>query len=48
MFDLLKFKPSVRMGKNGDSRGTVGGARRAGLRVSETADLLGFFTHNHL
>ncbi len=44
--DLLKFKPSIRMGKKGDlsdcERGMVVGARRAGLNISKTADLLGF------
>ncbi len=44
--DLLKFKPSIRMGKKGDlsdfERGMVVGARRAGLSISKTADLLGF------
>ncbi len=44
--DLLKFKPSIRMGKKGDLSdfecGMVVGARRAGLSISETADLLGF------
>ncbi len=42
----MKFKPSIRTGKKGDlsdsERGTVVGARRAGLSISETADLLGF------
>ena len=46
MVDLLKLKPNIRMGKNGDvsefERGMVVGARRAGLSISETADLLGF------
>ncbi len=44
--DLLKFKLSIRMGKKGDlsnfERGMVVGARRAGLSISQTADLLGF------
>lgn len=44
--NLLQFKPSVRMGKKGDlsdfESGMVVGARRAGLSISETADLLGF------
>ncbi len=44
--DLLKFKPSIRMGKKGDlsdfERGMVVGTRRAGLSISKTADLLGF------
>ncbi len=44
--DLLKFKPSIRMGKKGDlsdfESGMVFGARRAGLSISKTADLLGF------
>ncbi len=44
--DLLKFKQSIRMGKKGDlsdfERGMVFGARRAGLSISKTADLLGF------
>ncbi len=44
--DLLKFKPSIRMEKKGDlsdfERGMVVGARRAGLSISKTADLLGF------
>ncbi len=43
---LLKFKPSIRMGKKGDlsdfEHGMVVGARRAGLSISKTADLLGF------
>ncbi len=43
---LLKFKPSIRMGKKGDlsdfERGMVVGARRAGLSISKTSDLLGF------
>ncbi len=43
---LLRFKPSVRMGKKGDlsdfERGMVVGARRTGLSISKTADLLGF------
>ncbi len=44
--DLLEFKPSVRTGKKGDlsdsERGMVVGARRTGLSISQTADLLGF------
>ncbi len=44
--DLLKFKPSIRMGKKGDLSdfecGMVVGARRGGLSISKTADLLGF------
>ncbi len=43
---MLKFKLSIRMGKKVDvsdfERGTVVGARRAGLSISKTADLLGF------
>ncbi len=43
---LLKFKPSIRMGKKGELSdfecGMVVGARRAALRISKTADLLGF------
>ncbi len=43
--DLLKFKPSIRKGEKGDlsdfESGMVVGARRAGLSISETADLLG-------
>ncbi len=50
--DLLKFKPSIRMGKKGDLSdfecGMVVGARRAGLSISKTADLLGFSHNNHL
>ncbi len=44
--NLLKFKPSIKMGKKGDlsdfERGTVVGARQAGLSISNTADLLRF------
>ncbi len=44
--DLLKFKPSIRTGTKGDlsdfERGMVVGVRRAGMSISETADLLGF------
>ncbi len=44
--DAEKFKPSIRMGKKGDLSdfecGMVVGARRAGLSISKTADLLGF------
>ncbi len=44
--DLLKFKPSIRMGKKGDlsdfEHGMVVGARRGGLIIKKTADLLGF------
>ncbi len=44
--ELLKFKPSIRMGKKGDlsdfERGMVVGARRADLSISKTADLLPF------
>jgi len=43
---LLKFKLSIRTGKQGDlsdfERGMVVGARQAGLSISETVDLLGF------
>ncbi len=43
---MLKFKPSITMGKKGDLSdfecGMVVGARRAGLSISKTADLLGF------
>ncbi len=41
-----RLKPSIRTGKKGDlsdsERGMVVGVRRAGLSISETADLLGF------
>ncbi len=41
-----RLKPSIRTGKKGDlsdsERGMVVGARRAGLSISQTADLLGF------
>ncbi len=47
--DLLKFKPSIRMGKKEDLMkergfecGIVVGARRAGPSISKTVDLLGF------
>ncbi len=44
--DLLKFKPSIRTGKKEDlsdfERGMVVGARRTGLSISQTTDLLGF------
>ncbi len=44
--DLLKFKPSIRMGKEGDLSdfecGMVVGAKRADMSISKTADLLGF------
>ncbi len=44
--DLLKFKPSIRTGKKEDlsdfEHGMDVGARRAGLSISKTADLLGF------
>ncbi len=44
--DLLKFKPSIRMGKKGDLSdfecGMVVGARRDGLSISKTAVLLVF------
>ncbi len=44
--DDLTFKPSIRMGKKGDlsdfEHGMVVGARRAGLSISKTAELLGF------
>ncbi len=43
---MLKFKPSIRMGKKGDlsdfERGMVVGPRRADLSISKTADLLGY------
>ncbi len=43
---MLKFKPSIRKGKEGDlsdfERGMVVCARRTGLSISKTADLLGF------
>ncbi len=42
----LSSNLSIRMGKKGDlsdfERGMVVGARRAGLSISKTADLLGF------
>ncbi len=44
--DLLKFKPSIRMGKKRDlsdfERGMVVGARRASLSILKKADLLRF------
>ncbi len=44
--DLLKLKPSLRMGKKGYlsdfERGMVIDVRRAGLSISQTADLLPF------
>ncbi len=44
--NMLNFKPSIRMRKKGDlsdfERGMVVGARRAGLSISITADLLRF------
>ncbi len=44
--DLLNLKWSIRMGKKGDFSdfecGMVVGARRAGLSIVKTADLLGF------
>ncbi len=44
--DLLKFKPSIRMGKKEDLSdfecGMVVGAGRAGRSISKTADLLRF------
>ncbi len=44
--NLLKFKPSIGMGKKGDLKnfehGIVVGNRWAGLSISQTADLLGF------
>ncbi len=44
--NLLKFKLIIKMGKKGDlsdfERGMVVSARRVGLSISETADLLGF------
>ncbi len=46
VYNDLKFKPSFRKGRKGDlsvfKRGMVVGARRAGLRILKTADLLGF------
>ncbi len=45
-YNLLKYKPSIRIGKKGDlsdfERGMVVGARRAGRSISKTDDLLGF------
>ncbi len=42
----LRIKPSIKIGKKGDLSdfecGMVVGARRAGLSISKTADLLGF------
>ncbi len=44
--NLLKFKPSIRMGKKGDlsdfEHGMVVGARQAGLSISKITDLLEF------
>lgn len=44
--DLLNFKQNIRMRRKGDlsdfEHGTAVGARRAGLSISESADLLGF------
>lgn len=44
--NLLKLKPSIRMGNRGNlrdsERGMVVGARQASLSISETADILGF------
>jgi len=43
---MLRFKPSIRIGKKGDlsdfEHGMVVGARQAGLSISATADLLRF------
>ncbi len=42
--DMLKFKPSIRMGKKGDlsdfERGMFVGVRRTGLSISKTLRLL--------
>ncbi len=51
--NLLKFKPSNRMGKKGDlsdyERGMVVGARRAGLNIKKKKRRsTGICTHNHL
>lgn len=49
--DLLILKQGIRMGTKRDlhdfEHGMVGGARRAGLRISEAADLL-VITENNL
>lgn len=47
--DLLKTKRSIRMWKKGNlsdfERGVIADAKQAGLRISKTADLLGFCIH---
>lgn len=47
LYDLLKFEPSIRMGKKGDFSdficGMVVGVKGMVLSISETTDLLGFY-----